>query len=87
MPDRAYRRFASCMHITGPDIFILVILLIIVASLFSGMYYMLHDRGQSTRAVKALTVRIAISLILFAILMIGYWTGWLHPHGLLPPHH
>jgi protein-S-isoprenylcysteine O-methyltransferase Ste14 len=75
------------MHISGPDIFILVVLLLIVVSLFSGMYYMLHDHGQSTRAVKALTVRIAISLILFAILMIGYWTGWLHPHGLLPPLH
>lgn len=75
------------MTITLPDIVILAILLIIIVSLFSGMYYMLHDRGQSTRAVKALTVRIAISLILFAILMIGYWTGWLHPHGLLPPPH
>ena len=74
------------MTITPPDIVILAILLIIVVSLFSGMYYMLHDRGQSTRAVKALTVRIAISLLLFAVLMIGYWSGWLHPHGLLPPH-
>ena len=77
----------SHMTITLPDIVILAILLIIIVSLFSGMYYMLHDRGQSTRAVKALTVRIVISLILFAILMIGYWTGWLHPHGLLPPPH
>ncbi|MGB9429479.1 MAG: twin transmembrane helix small protein [Gammaproteobacteria bacterium] len=72
------------MTLTLPDIVILVILLIIIVSLFSGMYYMLHDRGQSTRTVKALTVRIVISLILFALLMIGYWTGWLHPHGLLP---
>lgn len=69
------------------DIVILVILFIIIVSLFSGLYFMLHDRGQSTRTVKALTVRITISLILFALLMIGYWTGWLHPHGLLPPHH
>ncbi|MGA9852288.1 MAG: twin transmembrane helix small protein [Gammaproteobacteria bacterium] len=68
------------------DIVILFILFIIVVSLFSGLYFMLHDRGQSTRTVKALTVRIVISLILFALLMIGYWTGWLHPHGLFPPH-
>ncbi|MBU6421238.1 MAG: twin transmembrane helix small protein [Gammaproteobacteria bacterium] len=74
------------MTINFPDIVVLAILLVIVVSLFSGLYYMLHDRGQSTRAVKALTLRIAISLILFAVLMIGYWTGWLHPHGLLPPH-
>ncbi|MGH8307320.1 MAG: twin transmembrane helix small protein [Gammaproteobacteria bacterium] len=69
------------------DIAILVILFIIIVSLFSGLYFMLHDRGESTRTVKALTVRITISLILFALLMIGYWTGWLHPHSLFPPHH
>ncbi|MGH8378874.1 MAG: twin transmembrane helix small protein [Gammaproteobacteria bacterium] len=69
------------------DIVILVILFIIIVSLFSGLYFMLHDHGESTRTVKALTVRITISLILFALLMIGYWMGWLHPHSLFPPHH
>ncbi len=69
------------------DIVILVILFIIIVSLFSGMYFMLRDRGQSTRMIKALTVRIILSLVLFALLMIGYWAGWLHPHGLLPPRH
>ncbi|MHB8424164.1 MAG: twin transmembrane helix small protein [Gammaproteobacteria bacterium] len=67
-----------------PDFIIILILLLIVASLFSGMFYMLHDRGQSTRAVKALSVRIALSLLLFFLLLLGYWTGILHPHGLLP---
>ncbi|HEX5340566.1 MAG TPA: twin transmembrane helix small protein [Gammaproteobacteria bacterium] len=66
------------------NIIVIVILLAIVISLFSGLFYMLKDRGQSTRALKALTVRIALSLLLFALLMIGYWTGLLHPHGLIP---
>ncbi|HVC28692.1 MAG TPA: twin transmembrane helix small protein [Gammaproteobacteria bacterium] len=69
------------------EIVILVILSAIIVSLFSGMYFLLRDRGRSTRMVKALTVRIALSLILFALLMLGYWAGWLHPHGLLPPRH
>lgn len=68
------------------DIFVIVVLLVIVASLFSGLFYMMKDRGQSTRAVKALTIRIALSLLLFALLMIGYWTGLLHPHGLTLNH-
>lgn len=68
------------------DIFVIVVLLVIVASLFSGLFYMMKDRGQSTRAVKALTIRIALSLLLFALLMIGYWTGLLHPHGLVLHH-
>ena len=75
---------AYCMF---SDIVILVILSAIIVSLFSGMYYLLRDRGQSTRMIKALTVRIVLSLILFALLMFGYWAGWLHPHGLLPPRH
>ena len=69
------------------EIVILAILSLIVVSLFSGMFFLLRDRGQSTRMVKALTVRIVLSLVLFALLMIGYWAGWLHPHGLLPPRH
>lgn len=70
------------------DIIILIILAAIIVSLFSGLYFMLHDRGQSTRAVKALTMRIVLSLLLFALLIAGYRTGLLHPHGLLPrPHH
>lgn len=66
------------------EIIVILILLLIVASLFSGMFYMLRDRGQSTRAVKALTLRIALSLFLFFLLMLGYWTGILHPNALLP---
>jgi Protein of unknown function (DUF2909) len=67
------------------EIIILVIFSAIIVSLFSGMYFLLRDRGQSKRMVKALTVRIVLSLILFALLMLGYWAGWLHPHSLLPP--
>ncbi len=52
------------------EIVILVILCAIIVSLFSGMYYLLRDRGQSTRMVKALTVRITLSLILFTIFAI-----------------
>ncbi|HET7922227.1 MAG TPA: twin transmembrane helix small protein [Gammaproteobacteria bacterium] len=67
------------------NLVVIVILVIIIVSLFSGLYYMLRDRGQSNRALKALTWRIALSLFLFALLMLGYWTGLLHPHGLIPP--
>jgi Protein of unknown function (DUF2909) len=69
------------------DIIVIVILLVIIASLFSGLFYMLKDHGQSNRALKALTVRITLSLLLFALLMIGYWTGLLHPHGLVLHHY
>ena len=66
-------------------ILIVLVLLMILASLASGMIYMLRDRGNSERAVKALTVRIGLSVTLFILLMIAFATGMIEPHGLFPP--
>jgi hypothetical protein len=51
----------------------------ILVSLFSGLYYVWKDRGKgSTRAVKALTVRVALSIVLFMLLVLGYQLGLFH---------
>ncbi|MCU7847662.1 MAG: twin transmembrane helix small protein [Candidatus Thiodiazotropha sp. (ex Lucinoma kastoroae)] len=65
---------------------VLLILLFILFSLFQGMYFMAKDDGRnnSTRVVRALTIRVALSLLLFIILMAGYYFGLLQPHGILP---
>jgi hypothetical protein len=60
---------------------IILILLVIVGSLFSGLFYLVRDKGTSERTVRALTIRISLSLLLFVLLMIGYATGLLRPHG------
>ena len=39
------------------------------------------DAGQE-RMVKALTIRIGISIGLFALLFVMWWLGWIEPHGL-----
>ena len=54
---------------------VLLFLAVILVSLFSGLYYVWKDRGTSTRAVKALTVRVILSIVLFALLVIGYQLG------------
>lgn len=56
----------------------------IVASLASGLYYMVKDKGDSTRTVRALTWRVGISVGLFAFLMILVGLGVIEPHGLYP---
>lgn len=63
---------------------ILLLLGFIVLSLAQGMYWLAKDDGAAnkTRVVKALTVRIALSLTLFALLIVGYFTGFFTPHGL-----
>ena len=59
---------------------ILVILFIalILASLGSALYFMVKDKGKaSTRMVKALTWRVALSVVLFAFLMLAYYFGFI----------
>jgi hypothetical protein len=51
------------------------ILLLIVASLGSAMFFMMHDRGDSSRMVKALAIRVGLSVGLFVFLMAGYYFG------------
>ena len=63
-----------------------VILLFIVAILYclgSGLIYLLKD-VDSTRMVKALSWRVGLSLFLFMLLFVGFYFGWLHPHGIYP---
>jgi membrane protein involved in colicin uptake len=36
---------------------------------------MVKDKGQSTRMLKSLTIRISLSVVLFAMLMLGYYFG------------
>lgn len=61
---------------------IILFLIAIFASLTSGLYYLVHDRGQSRRTVKALSWRIGLSMTLFILLIIGFATGVIQPHGL-----
>jgi hypothetical protein len=63
-------------------IVILVLLLAVLVSLFSGLYFVYKDKGQSNRAVISLTIRIGLSLLVFAILMLSYWMGWIPQGGL-----
>jgi len=63
-------------------IIVILILFIIIGSLFSGLFFLIRDKGATERTVKALTVRIGLSVLLFVLLMIGYATGLLQPHGV-----
>lgn len=54
---------------------VILFLVFIVGSLGSALYYMIRDRGQGERTVRALTVRIALSVLLFALLMLSYHFG------------
>jgi len=58
---------------------VLLILLAILISLGSGLYYLIKDREGSSRLMKALTIRIALSATLILFLIISYSLGWISP--------
>jgi hypothetical protein len=56
----------------------------IVGSLASGLYYLVNDKGDSRRTLRALTMRVGLSVGLFAFLMILVALGVIEPHGVYP---
>jgi hypothetical protein len=56
-------------------IVVILFLVAIVGSLASALYYVVVDRGRSKRTVRALAVRVGLSLTLFIALMAGYYLG------------
>jgi cytochrome bd-type quinol oxidase subunit 2 len=64
---------------------VVVILVGILASLGSALFHLVHDRkGETKNMVRALTVRISLSVALFVLLFIAWAAGWIEPHGLQP---
>ena len=63
-------------------IIVLVAFVLILGSLFSGLYFVMKDKGKSNRAVNALTFRIGFSILLFLFILLSYRMGWIHPSGI-----
>jgi hypothetical protein len=62
---------------------LLVILILggIIASLGSGLFYLVSDKDGSGRLVKALTWRIGLSVVLFLFLIVAGLNGWIAPNA------
>lgn len=57
-------------------IVVVLFLVAIVASLASALVFLFRDQGSdSTRMVKALAVRVGLSILLFVLLAAGYYSG------------
>jgi len=59
------------------------LLLVIIGSLGSGLFFLLNDPPESRRALKALSWRIGLSVAAFALLMLAAWAGWIQPNAVL----
>lgn len=60
---------------------VILFLIFIIASLASSLVFLFKDREKGrTRMVKALTVRVGLSIALFMLLMIGFKLGFIKGH-------
>lgn len=68
-------RYTGSWETRFVKILVLLFVAFIVTSLFSALYFLLKDKSGSQRMVKALTIRVALSVVLFAMLMLGFYLG------------
>ena len=61
---------------------IIINLLLILASLASGVLFLAKDDGKTLRVVQSLTVRVVLSFTLIGLLLVGYFTGAITPHQI-----
>ncbi|QJD59746.1 twin transmembrane helix small protein [Pseudomonas sp. gcc21] len=54
---------------------ILVLLAALVVSLFSGLFFLMKDTERSNRLVSALSLRIALTVAVVALIAYGFWSG------------
>ncbi|MGH8132308.1 MAG: twin transmembrane helix small protein [Steroidobacteraceae bacterium] len=62
---------------------ILATLAAIVWSLGAGLFHLSRGGAEHSRKMaRALTIRITLSLLLFALLMLAWYLGLISPHGV-----
>jgi hypothetical protein len=63
---------------------IVILLIFVIVSLFTALYRLNKDDADSTRVVKALAVRVGLSIIIFVLIMISAKLGFIEPNTNLP---
>jgi len=58
-------------------ILIVVLLLAVVVSLFSGLFFLIRDGGKTNRVLNSLALRVALSVALLAVILLSLWQGGL----------
>jgi hypothetical protein len=62
-------------------IIVLILLAAVVVSLFSGLFFLVKDKDQpdSTRMLRSLKLRVALSITLILVLVGSFLMGWIVP--------
>ena len=54
---------------------ILFLLLAMVVSLFSGLFFLVRDEGRTSRVAWALTLRVVLATLIVALMLWGFSSG------------
>lgn len=66
-----------------PELVVIIVMMVILGTLGSSLFFLIRDGGNTNRTIKALTWRISLSFSLFLFLIIAFYLGWLTPHQIL----
>ena len=58
---------------------IITLLILIIYNLVMGFVYILKDKSSSKRGLASLKTRIVLSVLLFALLIVGYYMDMIKP--------
>jgi hypothetical protein len=61
-------------------ILIVITLFAIVGSLGSALFHLSRGKGDPKKMVRALTIRVGLSVALFILLMLAWYNGLISPH-------
>ncbi len=59
-----------------------LVFVLIIGSLASAFFYLMRDKGTTSRTVNALTVRIGLSIALFLFVLFAHHMGWIESTGI-----
>jgi hypothetical protein len=64
-------------------IVVIALLVAIVAAVLLAGVFLVRDPATSRRTLRALTWRVSLQVALILFLVLAYFMGWIHPHGLM----
>ncbi len=64
---------------------VIAMLLLILISLGKALFHLTSSKAEDgAKMVKALAWRIGLSVLLFVLLIVAYYSGWIDPQHVVP---
>jgi hypothetical protein len=63
-------------------ILVAIAFILILGSLGSALFFLMKDKGKSDRTIKALAMRVGLSITLFLLVLLAYRLGYIQPTGI-----